>query len=125
MMFRTAIIAGSASPRLNCASASFRSLATPIITLGSSASVKARRPGAADEVERRGGEIDEAHGALPCLRRDSVACPDDPGNAERRVVREHAVRPFAVFAQAFAVIGGEDDQRRVELVRGVEIGDEV
>ena len=37
---------------------------------------------------------------------------DDQRHVQRGLVGEHAVRRFAVLAQALAVVGGDDDQRR-------------
>ena len=37
------------------------------------------------------------------------------------VVDEDAVRPLAVLAEALAVIGGDDDQRAIELAGGAQI----
>ena len=37
---------------------------------------------------------------------------DDERHVQRRLVGEHAVRRFAVLAEALAVIGRHDDERR-------------
>ena len=57
--------------------------------------------------ENRRRDIRQAH-RLVAHRRGHAGRRDDERHAQRRVVGEHAVRPFAVIAEPLAVIAGDD-----------------
>ena len=61
---------------------------------------------------------DATVGRMSMCRAPSVRTPaasvrriEDERHAQRRLIREDAVRRFAVLVERFAVVGGEDDQR--------------
>src|SRR4029079_11403536 len=74
----------------------------------------------AERVQDRREDVHVADPLHGYARREEARGVEDQRDAERGVVREDPVRLLAVFAQALAVIAGEDDQGTAVLPAGEE-----
>ena len=68
----------------------------------------------AERVDQGWRQVHQACGGVHTLAGRTIAGKfQEQGHMDRRIVKENAVGQFAVFAQRFAVIGGDGDQRVV------------
>src|SRR5205823_9183660 len=76
-----------------------------------------------EQIEDGRREIDQPDGSIEGPRGEAGR-PDDPRHAQRHIVGEYAVRPLPVLAEALAMIGGDDDERAIELTGGFQVAEE-
>jgi len=62
-------------------------------------------------VEHGWQNVDVPHGIVDDTRREEPRLIHDQRHTQRRVVRKQSVSLFAVVAQRFAMVAGDDDER--------------